>query len=375
MEKKEIVAFRLGDYLDDVREIMLKSRYRSYPVLNGENKVVGTISRFHLLRPRRKRVVLVDHNEAAQSVPALDQVEILEIIDHHRLADIQTTAPIRVRNEPVGSTNTILTAMYQERGVVPSAQIAGIMAGAILSDTVMFKSPTCTKRDIAMAERLARIAGVSLEEIGHELYAAGSTDGKSAEELFPRRLQAVPHLRAEHRRQPDHLRRRRPPACAAGRVPVRHARPEGEAGVRPHHPHDNRRAAGRLAHLLRRQRRHDPAGLQQDAARPLSLPQGRHEPQEADHPHAHRPLGLKAAKAMAEYFEGRRAVRLLSAEEFRAEKDGFRHGGELLRSLGSRALLQGGAYPDCVLGTLRIPRKKLEAGRSCALASTWRTAA
>ncbi len=184
VEKKEIVAFRLGDYLDDVREIMLKSRYRSYPVLNGENKVVGTISRFHLLRPRRKRVVLVDHNEAAQSVPALDQVEILEIIDHHRLADIQTTAPIRVRNEPVGSTNTILTAMYQERGVVPSAQIAGIMAGAILSDTVMFKSPTCTKRDIAMAERLARIAGVSLEEIGHELYAAGSTDGKSAEELF-----------------------------------------------------------------------------------------------------------------------------------------------------------------------------------------------
>ena len=181
---KDIVAFHLSDYLDDVREIMLKSRYRSYPVLDENDQVVGTISRFHLLRPRRKQVVLVDHNEAAQSVPGLDQAEILEIIDHHRLADIQTTQPIRVRNEPVGSTNTILTSMYQERGVVPSPRIAGLMAGAILSDTVMFKSPTCTKRDIAMAERLSRIAGVSLDEIGKELYAAGSSDGKSAEELF-----------------------------------------------------------------------------------------------------------------------------------------------------------------------------------------------
>ena len=181
---REIVAFRLTDYLDDVREIMLKSRFRSYPVLDSGGHVVGTIGRFHLLRPRRKQVVLVDHNESAQSVPALDQVEILEIIDHHRLADIQTTQPIRVRNEPVGSTNTILTAMYQERGIVPPPKIAGLMAGAILSDTVMFKSPTCTKRDVAMAERLARIAGVSLKDIGHELYAAGSTDGKSAEELF-----------------------------------------------------------------------------------------------------------------------------------------------------------------------------------------------
>ena len=177
---KDIVAFHLTDYLDDVREIMLKSRFRSYPVLDANDHVVGTIGRFHLLRPRRKQVVLVDHNESAQSVPALDQVEILEIIDHHRLADIQTTQPIRVRNEPVGSTNTILTAMYQERGIVPPPKIAGLMAGAILSDTVMFKSPTCTRRDIAMAERLARIAGVSLDEIGRELYAAGSTDAKSA---------------------------------------------------------------------------------------------------------------------------------------------------------------------------------------------------
>ena len=168
----------------DILAFMLKSRFRSYPVLDENEQVVGTISRFHLLKPRRKQVVLVDHNEAAQSVPGLEQVDILEIIDHHRLADIQTGQPIRVRNEPVGSTNTIITAMYQEHGVVPPPKIAGLMAGAILSDTVMFKSPTCTKRDIAMAERLARFARISLDELGKELFASGVSDGKSAEELF-----------------------------------------------------------------------------------------------------------------------------------------------------------------------------------------------
>ena len=183
-KRSDILAFHLSDYLDDAREIMLKSRFRSYPVLDENEQVVGTISRFHLLKPQRKQVVLVDHNEAAQSVPGLEQVEILEIIDHHRLADIQTGQPIRVRNEPVGSTNTIITAMYQENGVVPPPKIAGLMAGAILSDTVMFKSPTCTRRDIAMAERLARFAKVSLEELGKELFSSGVSDAKSAEELF-----------------------------------------------------------------------------------------------------------------------------------------------------------------------------------------------
>lgn len=179
-----VVSFHLDDYIDDVKEVLLKSRFRCYPVLDENEHVVGTLSRFHLLNPRRKRVVLVDHNEAAQSVSGLDQVDILEIIDHHRLADIQTRQPISVRNEPVGSTNTIITAMYQEHGVTPSPRMAGLMAAAILSDTVMFKSPTCTKRDIAMAERLARIARIDLEELGHELYSVSGADGKSAEELF-----------------------------------------------------------------------------------------------------------------------------------------------------------------------------------------------
>lgn len=183
-EKKDIITFHLSDYLDDVREVLLKSRYRCYPILDEEDHVVGTLSRFHLLRPRRKRVVLVDHNEASQSVSGLEQVEILEIIDHHRLADIQTKQPIAVRNEPVGSTNTIITAMYQEHGVMPSPAMAGLMAAAILSDTVMFKSPTCTKRDKAMAERLARIANISLKELGKELFSVTGADDKSAEELF-----------------------------------------------------------------------------------------------------------------------------------------------------------------------------------------------
>ena len=180
----DIVCFHLSDYIDDVKETLLSSRYRCYPVLDENEKVVGTLSRFHLLRPRRKQVVLVDHNEASQSVSGLEQVEILEIIDHHRLADIQTKQPIAVRNEPVGSTNTIITAMYQEHGVMPSPAMAGLMAAAILSDTVMFKSPTCTKRDKAMAERLARIANISLKELGKELFSVTGADDKSAEELF-----------------------------------------------------------------------------------------------------------------------------------------------------------------------------------------------
>ena len=182
-QRGEIVCFHLDDYIDDVREVVLKSRYRSYPVLDENENVVGTLSRYHLLRPRRKQVVLVDHNEVSQSVPGLDQAEILEIIDHHRLADIQTGQPIYVRNEPVGSTNTIIAAMYQEHGVIPSGSMAGLMAAAILSDTVMFKSPTCTKRDISMAERLARIANINLDDLGKELFSSVSPD-KPVQEMI-----------------------------------------------------------------------------------------------------------------------------------------------------------------------------------------------
>ena len=178
-----LICFHLDDRVDDVREQMLKHRYSSYPILDAQERVVGVLSRYHLLRPRRKRVVLVDHNEASQSVPGLEEAEILEIIDHHRLADIQTSNPIYVRNEPVGSTNTIIASMFQDRGLMPSAAMAGMMAAAILSDTVMFKSPTCTARDVRTAERMARIANVSLEELGKEIFSA-SLGNKNPEELL-----------------------------------------------------------------------------------------------------------------------------------------------------------------------------------------------
>ena len=178
-----MVCFHLNDRVDDVRETMLKHRHPSYPILDEEEKVVGILTRYHLLRPKKKRVVLVDHNEAKQSVPGLEQAEILEIIDHHRLADIQTSGPIYVRNEPVGSTNTIIASMFQDRGLMPSANLAGMMAAAILSDTVMFKSPTCTQRDIRTAERMARIANISLEELGKVIFSA-AMENKTAEEIL-----------------------------------------------------------------------------------------------------------------------------------------------------------------------------------------------
>ena len=180
---KDLVCFHLEDRVDEVREQVLKFREHCYPILDENEKVAGVLTRYHLLRPRRKRVVLVDHNEASQSVPGLEEAEILEIIDHHRLADIQTANPIYVRNEPVGSTNTIIAGMFQDRGLMPSANMAGMMAAAIISDTVMFKSPTCTNRDIRTAERMARIANISLEELGREIFST-SVENRTTEDLL-----------------------------------------------------------------------------------------------------------------------------------------------------------------------------------------------
>ena len=180
---KDLYCFHLEDRVDHVKEMVWKHRKPCYPILDENEKIIGILTRYHLLRPRRKRVVLVDHNEASQSVPGLEEAEILEIIDHHRLADIQTNNPIFVRNEPVGSTNTIIASMYQDKGLLPSEKLAGMMAAAILSDTVMFKSPTCTTRDIRTAERMARIANVSLDELGEKIFSE-SVVGKTAEDLL-----------------------------------------------------------------------------------------------------------------------------------------------------------------------------------------------
>ena len=180
---EDLQCFHLEDRLDEVKEHVLKHREPCYPILDENEKVVGVLTRYHLLRPRRKRVVLVDHNEASQSVPGLEEAEILAIIDHHRLADVQTNHPVYFRNEPVGSTNTIIASMFQERGLLPSANMAGMMASAIISDTVMFKSPTCTERDVWTAERMARLAKVSLEDLGRQIFSA-SVENKTSEEML-----------------------------------------------------------------------------------------------------------------------------------------------------------------------------------------------
>lgn len=183
-QRDGIVYFHIDDFLDDVQETVLQSRYRSYPILDEEERVIGTLSRYHLLRPKRKRVVLMDHNETSQSVSGLDEAEIIAIIDHHRLADVQTGYPVFMRNEPVGSTTTIVATMYQERGLMPGEKLAGLMAAAILSDTVLFKSPTCTPHDRRMAERLARIADIDLDELGRAIFSVSTAPNKTADEMI-----------------------------------------------------------------------------------------------------------------------------------------------------------------------------------------------
>ena len=182
--RENLVTFHLDDLVDDVKEIVLKERASCYPILDSDEKIVGLLYQNHLLRPRRKRVVLVDHNEKAQSVPGLEEAKILEIIDHHRLADIQTNNPIYFRNEPVGSTTTIVAGMFQERGLMPSEKMAGLMAAAIVSDTVMFKSPTSTLQDRRMAARMARIANESLDDLGKAIFSASASEDRPVEELL-----------------------------------------------------------------------------------------------------------------------------------------------------------------------------------------------
>lgn len=181
---KGLQFFHLSDYLDDVRDTVIQSRFRSYPVLNEDDKVVGTLSRYHLISPMRKKVVLVDHNETSQAVAGLEQAEIVGIIDHHRLADVQTGNPVFMRNEPVGSTTSIIAAMFQEHGLMPSPNLSGLMAAAIISDTVMFKSPTCTPHDKILAERLARHAGIDCDELGRAMFSRGVSSDMTVEDLL-----------------------------------------------------------------------------------------------------------------------------------------------------------------------------------------------
>lgn len=184
MRTKELLKFSVNTPIEDAKKVMASVRHRYFPILDENGKYCGVVSRRNLLNLHRKQLILVDHNERTQAVDGLDEAEILEIIDHHRLADIQTKNPITVRNEPVGSTTTIVAGMYQDKGLMPTAKMAGLMAAAIVSDTVMFKSPTCTQRDIDVANRMARIANISLQALGQVIFSASGGGAKSAEEIF-----------------------------------------------------------------------------------------------------------------------------------------------------------------------------------------------
>ena len=185
MIKGDIRTFSTDDTLDYMKEVMSETRYRGYPVIDLNNRCVGSISRFALLKGLRKKVILVDHNERGQSIPGIEEADILEIVDHHRVADIQTVGPLMFRGEPLGSTATIVTRMFEEQDVEIPSHIAGLLLGAVVSDTLLFKSPTCTPVDTKTAKKLAKIAGVDIQEFAMDMFKAGtSLVGKTVDEIF-----------------------------------------------------------------------------------------------------------------------------------------------------------------------------------------------
>ena len=185
MTRDNILKFTLVTPVADVLRVMAKVRHRYFPILDEDGKYCGMVSRRNVIALRKRRIILVDHNEATQAVEGFDQAEILEIIDHHRIGSLETSGPVYFRNQPVGCTATINTQMYDENGVDIPPQIAGLLLAAILSDTLAFRSPTCTPVDENAAKRLAKIAGVDIEEFSTEMFEAGEKlDGKTPEEVF-----------------------------------------------------------------------------------------------------------------------------------------------------------------------------------------------
>ena len=185
MTREDILKFTLVTPVADVMRVMAKVRHRYFPILDEEGKYCGMVSRRNIIALRKRRIILVDHNEATQAVEGFDQAEILEIIDHHRIGSLETSGPVYFRNQPVGCTATIITQMYDENGVEIRPQIAGLLLAAILSDTLVFRSPTCTPVDVSTANRLAKIAGVEIDAFASEMFEAGEKlDGKTPEEVF-----------------------------------------------------------------------------------------------------------------------------------------------------------------------------------------------
>ena len=187
MKTQNLVTFRLNDYVDDVRPVMAQAHHRYFPVLDEKGGYVGMISRRNLLGAKRKQVILMDHNEKNQAVTGIDSASILEIIDHHRLSAVETVSPVFFRNQPLGSASTIVYLMYKEAHVEVKPEIAGLLCAAILSDTLIYKSPTCTDIDIQCGNELAHIAGIMQDEFAREMFRAGSDfEHKTGEELLKR---------------------------------------------------------------------------------------------------------------------------------------------------------------------------------------------
>lgn len=185
MTRAGLVTFDIDDYVDDVKEVMTKVRHRDFPVLGENGNYVGMVSRRNLMSMQKKQIILVDHNEKSQAVEGITEAEILEIIDHHRLGSLETMSPVYFRNQPLGCTATIICQMYEENGVEIPKVIAGLLLSAIISDTLMFRSPTCTAVDKATAEKLALIAEVDIEEHAKNMFRAGSDfKNKTTEEIF-----------------------------------------------------------------------------------------------------------------------------------------------------------------------------------------------
>ncbi|MCR5273348.1 MAG: putative manganese-dependent inorganic diphosphatase [Lachnospiraceae bacterium] len=185
MKSDDLVTFHMKDFIEDIQKIMGQKRFRDFPVLDNNDNYVGMISRRNLLNKKRKRLILVDHNEEGQAVDGINHAEVVEIIDHHKLGAIETMSPIFFRNQPLGCTATIITQMFEERQIDIPKQIAGLLCSAIISDTLMFRSPTCTEIDKMMCEKLAKIAGVEIEELAIDMFSAGSDlESKTPEEVL-----------------------------------------------------------------------------------------------------------------------------------------------------------------------------------------------
>ena len=185
MTRRELVTFDIDDYVDDVKDVMSRVRHRDFPVLGSNGNYVGMISRRNLMNMQKKQIILVDHNEKSQAVDGIGEAEILEIIDHHRLGSLETVSPVYFRNQPLGCTSTIIYQMYQEQRVEIPKEIAGLLLSAIISDTLMFRSPTCTPFDKGVAKRLAEIADVDIEDQAKKMFRAGSDfKNKTTEEIF-----------------------------------------------------------------------------------------------------------------------------------------------------------------------------------------------